>query len=759
MRLSPNIHGHLVASLAHVAHGQRTVWRILTCLAVLTVGALYGCLDAETSVTSKYDAARDELRILVVWSQIRSGGLGTDVPDDSAYLEGLYRNRGHMVPEIGLPDCEDLRAFVPIELFGQSAWLKLGPDEGCGISLGSRSHLLDRETPTRMQAGARILPGEAFLESDGTLSCYQQVTVPGAVLDASLAAGLDRLKSIAGPGLQVLVAGEMADRRQGGTTLTFEQLRQAFVARITAAGGNTSEDAKKVLAQLGTRPLAFLSPETLKMYQGRLADQIRARREKGEFVLQISMADGDARAMSESIRLLRQDLKEAHRRQTSRNAVDDVDYLLGTLRTEIVKGGLEVRLDIAGVLTAMRPGRHTQLDDKAVQSAKAMAATMADRLHARRDLTGAELLRSFSAGTLPAAPAGANVQPGDGLAACGILPPFRGELKSGLDIKPAGDADEELFHVGLLEKWYAEWPEGKDPVELTKSLALVRLRAERYAAYAREKRLDPAVAELYQDYIGMVDRFSGFLVQVKRIEKGALDQATRDAQDTAGTALTRGIGASATLSQQGAADGDAALAGAITSILSAVVDSYQKDQQRDTSRDEAIKTAQRDTQAWFDATIARAQAKVMVLAERKHWKRGEESFDPATCLQPKTASQALTSKPRDVSNAINALVRSQALPEDYPAFVLRTLELVPEGRLYDPYRAAIAREAALTMLRIAGVAPGATPLTPLESWQASRHPDAVRYAVTFARTAVDFGRADAANSQLLEKALKALPSK
>ena len=286
--------------------------------------------------------------------------------------------------------------------------------------------------------------------------------------------------------------------------------------------------------------------------------------------------------------------------------------------------------------------------------------------------------------------------------------------QSALEIKPAKNVDEKLFLLRMLDDLHSQLPSPNTDAKATQTkLGQLRYFAKKVHMYVKQRKLDDSLATLFGEYVEVVDAYSDFLANIDKIERNAVAQAERDALKTGFDAGFRGGSMAAMANNQGYSGGDAAAIGILTGIISAVADSYQKDQKLQEVKRQAVTRASRDVQDKFSTFQARAELTAAELTRKNGWKKGEAGFDEEVNgelrrlianedwkgywrLQRKLS----TKRPRDPfiktriaeNTSFSELKTSDVL--SWAKECVKSARLVPEGALYDPYR--------LRFLRLAG---------------------------------------------------------
>ena len=290
--------------------------------------------------------------------------------------------------------------------------------------------------------------------------------------------------------------------------------------------------------------------------------------------------------------------------------------------------------------------------------------------------------------------------------------------QSALEIKPAKNVDEKLFLLRMLEDLQGQIPSASTNAKATQTkLGQLRHFAKKVHMYVKQRKLDDSLATLFGNYVEVVDAYTDFLANIGRIERDAVAQAERDAMETGFDAGLRGGSMAAMANNQGYSRGDTAAIGIFTAIISAVVDSYQKDQKLQAVKRQAVARASRDVQDKFSTFRAQAELTATELTRKNGWNKGEAGFDEEkenNELQRLVANRNWKAywkiqhkrnerRPRDpfikafVAQSSASFLKSKEKTGDMldcAKACVRSARFVPEGSLYDPYR--------LHFLRLAG---------------------------------------------------------
>jgi hypothetical protein len=266
-----------------------------------------------------------------------------------------------------------------------------------------------------------------------------------------------------------------------------------------------------------------------------------------------------------------------------------------------------------------------------------------------------------------------------------------------IDLTPLPGIDEELFLVRALETTYDRWPRDvTDRQVLRDWVVRGRELATRLRATIRARELDPGVARMYDDCLGLIDAYEAYLVNLGAIDRDSLRQADGDAQKAASTALGLGYRAGVATSQRGNTDRDSVAVGLVAGIIGGAFDKYQRDQARNEQQRQAIEAEGRKLDATWTRVRAEAEALASQVAARRGWKAGEAGFDG---YRSQGMGDYLGRRPRDpFLRAANARIREagespEAVLEDARTCVA-CARMVPAGPVYDAYRAEFLASAA-----------------------------------------------------------------
>ncbi len=295
------------------------------------------------------------------------------------------------------------------------------------------------------------------------------------------------------------------------------------------------------------------------------------------------------------------------------------------------------------------------------------------------------------------------------------------------------------------------WPRySTDRTELQNWLAQTRVRISRLRAAIRAKALDADVGKLYDDCLALLDTYETYLANLGAIDRIATRQAQQDAEKVGWAALDAGWQAGENAKKRGASNGQAAGVGGLAGIVKGWEESDRLKHERNEARRAALEAEARKVGAAFTDTKSNAEVIAERLAKKHGWDAGEAGFDGFTSRQ---MGDYLKRRPRDPFVKVsNALIRvkgeTSAQVMSDARSCLDAARLVPEGRVYDGYRAEFVAAAA----DLAATAAGAQlNHFAYSSGPAKLAPEAVRFCKTL--LSIDSSDSSGTGNMLLARAL------
>lgn len=163
--------------------------------------------------------------------------------------------------------------------------------------------------------------------------------------------------------------------------------------------------------------------------------------------------------------------------------------------------------------------------------------------------------------------------------------------------------DEQLYLVRMVEHLYDSWPTDE-----------LRMRAVQLRQHVEDEDLDPALAEMFQDYHSASGAYLDFLDQLDGIEAETANSGIRD--DIAGGPAFAGH-----------RDGGAATPEA-TGTATEVFELWNRVEKRDQAKVAAMSQAAKAVDALVESSWVRARKLAHALAEKNRWQIAETGFEP-----------------------------------------------------------------------------------------------------------------------------------
>ncbi|MGA2497100.1 MAG: hypothetical protein ABSH20_05135 [Tepidisphaeraceae bacterium] len=387
---------------------------LTTCALLLLVAAfLPGCLEADKSIRVRYDKAADTFHMLVVYQHIR-GGDGRkqyDPKADLAHLENLYKNRDHMI-------------FMPtpwlLAMFGENVLIRDADRLASSVPLASATTDIKPEPVPFSLNAITIRPGQFFFREPGNLCYYHAISVPGSLLDQIIEISFGKFIQ---ESLAQQLNSELDRRLKENTKPNWEQFRQGLIA-------HTCKQLDQNLAGMEAQgdetwePDAPFATDTLqRILEAAAKKQLVVKRTGAQLSLTIPMTAPD---VAEAIKTADEFRKAVAARLTQLKPKDEVNARVARWYQTLLevpqlsaadKEHLEIRIDIVQLCNAFDSPANPPytLDEKARARTIEMADLLAAKLPVAKDVTVAQLVADFQAGTLKANPSRDPVKPGEGL--------------------------------------------------------------------------------------------------------------------------------------------------------------------------------------------------------------------------------------------------------------------------------------------------------------------------------------------------------
>lgn len=296
------------------------------------------------------------------------------------------------------------------------------------------------------------------------------------------------------------------------------------------------------------------------------------------------------------------------------------------------------------------------------------------------------------------------------LLAC-LLTPWCGySAELVVEVQPSKQIDERLFLMRLLERLHNDFPaNASDPATFQNELGALRHRVNRLHEYLKERKLDDRITSLYADYLEVIDGYVEFLADIGKIERQAVARAEKEAAESGFQAGFRGgAAAAAVMNHPDATGSDALVGGLIVGAIDYFWSEYNKGQRREAAKQEVIDAAVRRLERKVSTALARAENAALTLTDKYGWAKGEAGFDTgaehdrriqrlieADDLNGlvKLTAQIRSRRPRDPFAAATSCFVESFKPDTFAAKAslaqqcVEAAALIPEGRMYDEYRA------------------------------------------------------------------------
>ncbi len=195
----------------------------LLSLALLCVG----CINGNVRSFVRYEPKEDTFWFLDIYSNLRATSGA-----DQDHLASLWKRRDAILikPLRWLYLTAD--GSWELHLFSQEAIERIGKHQYRTIELDTAPAKEPAiETSGLDLAAIRVLPGQFYINEYGTLSCYHQMAVPGATVDAVL----ERIRPLLAKLFVKLADGEIQLAKKGERRATWEETRRAIVEQLRAA--------------------------------------------------------------------------------------------------------------------------------------------------------------------------------------------------------------------------------------------------------------------------------------------------------------------------------------------------------------------------------------------------------------------------------------------------------------------------------------------------------------------------------------------
>jgi hypothetical protein len=355
---------------------------------------LGGCLQDEASMFVRYDEAADRFAMLTVYEHFRpSNGVANkeNLATDAKELIRLWAARDRMIP-------------IEPSIFGTPNCLELSADHRSLVDAEK-----DVEAAGINWETIEIIPGKMFKDADGVLGLYQEVRVPGKVVDAWLRLAASRLAK--NEGLVKALADERARRAAGGGRKPWAEVRarareavERSLARLDLENAPHVEGDEAIIADLW----ACLEDRSLEAVRDWISGQkITFARHGRTVTVVIPLTAADAKEVSALVVDLGKmwdtfsaaDAQKAGPEATIarwvRPAIKD------TIDFRALDNGLQISVDLVGLenglVASLRAGREMQYRSNAEmrESAKTMADVVGPKVTVSDGVDVAKVIEEF----------------------------------------------------------------------------------------------------------------------------------------------------------------------------------------------------------------------------------------------------------------------------------------------------------------------------------------------------------------------------
>jgi|GEM_PF-4622632 len=276
-----------------------------------------------------------------------------------------------------------------------------------------------------------------------------------------------------------------------------------------------------------------------------------------------------------------------------------------------------------------------------------------------------------------------------------------------VETKP--NIDEKLFLVRALESFYnSMYLLQVDSDTFIEDVESVRQDAKRHIAYIRENSIDSSIAEMYADFVKVLDTYEESIIQIVkasgRAESRKDDALTRDVTKSSFVGGEMAGGALAS----GADLGTAAGIWAVGSLMDYFLNTEDQTGAIEDAKMAEIKEIVTKYRNLKESTVSKARSRCKILAGSQGWQDGEAGFEDnpkfaeslAKSIESRNYNELLRlrnvecrKRPRDPfavwSRALAIIFKNETTPAEANEKAEECFEaasLVPAGRFYDRYR-------------------------------------------------------------------------
>jgi hypothetical protein len=207
----------------------------------------------------------------------------------------------------------------------------------------------------------RVVPGQFYINEFGTLSCYQQMAVPGAKMDAALR----QITPVVARTVAMAADGEIQKAKKGAKHITWEEVRNEILEKINEHDQPTP--APKAAPRAEPKPAAKVEPkkkddpgillpledESIRLLQDAVADKsVKLRRSGSVITVAVPVSKNDGAEAAATFDLITRTIAE--RIKAGKKIEEGADKFLNAVQVRYAEGaGLEFSADLAKLVKCL----------------------------------------------------------------------------------------------------------------------------------------------------------------------------------------------------------------------------------------------------------------------------------------------------------------------------------------------------------------------------------------------------------------------
>ena len=296
--------------------------------------ACAGCIEGNVQNFVRYNPKDDTLWFLNVYTNLNATS-----KKDEDYLASLWRRRDSILIKPLHALYVTPQGSIEFHIFSQDAIERIGKNQYRLIDLGSAG---DKEPEIQVTSldldTIRVLPGRFYINDYGVLSCYHQMAVPGATVDAVL----DQVTPTVAGWFVTLADEEIQAAKKGAKRNTWDAVRKSIVQRLNEADDPKAEQKNK-------EEPAVIGPweeESIRLLKSAVADKsVKLRRTGSVFMLVVPLTKKDCAEVTATFDLAKNTMDERIKagKKVDHGFVD----LLHVVHVRYAEGsGLELSVDL-----------------------------------------------------------------------------------------------------------------------------------------------------------------------------------------------------------------------------------------------------------------------------------------------------------------------------------------------------------------------------------------------------------------------------